>query len=193
MGGLGSRSKVTIGIAALAVVVATVFFFTRTPSSDDAAAKRDASTSGTTAPEAKSTTTDIDPELIEASGFGDPAAIEIPDADNDAVAAYLAGDGAPLLTLRADIAPLLVNGSPTVEDCETLASELANGPSPEDLMTAATGVPDEPTRDLLTTLVAATPRALAACGDADLAPRAELAWQVAVLDRRLADIGATGN
>lgn len=195
---MGARNKMMAALAGLVVVgliTGGVLALTRSEDGNDKASRpSSAATTATsgprTSPTTATTTTAAGEDLIAASGFGDPGAVDIPDpVDPAATVDYLNGPGATLLTFREQIQPLLDNQDPTRADCTALADELENGPSPEDLLGAATETPDEPTRDLLTTLVTATPRALASCGTDDLAPRAELAWQVAVLDRRLAELG----
>lgn len=130
-------------------------------------------------------------DLIEASGFGDPATIEIPPVADASTLAWLEGEGTPAVALVTATERLWAEGSPA---CEEVAEALDALGTPEDIAGAAAETPDGPTQEILLGLHTATGTALSACQDpaAFETARAELGWQWALTDRRLTEIGIEG-
>lgn len=185
-----NRTKAIVAAAAAVVVLAIAAFvaFGRGGNGDGSSAARPASTGSTTT---SAQAAPVDDDLVAASGFGDPGDVEVPPvAEPDAVVSYLTGEAAPLLEFRSAVQPLISEEPVTAAGCADLAADLDEGPKPEMLLAMATETPDGPTGDLLAALVSGTPAALQTC-DGDGAARAELAWQAAVLDARLHDLGLT--
>jgi hypothetical protein len=128
-------------------------------------------------------------ELAERSGHGDPSGVELPPVPDGAARDWLVGEGAPAAALVTHTRPLLVDDG--AEACPAVAGDLDRVGSPEAILTAAAGIPDEVTSELFVDLQAATGRALTACADAEAfdAALADFAWQWALADRRLGDLG----
>ncbi len=126
--------------------------------------------------------------LVEESGFGDPDAVELPGPDDaNPVVAWLEGEGSPAVALVIDSERLWSEG---MAACEAVAEEL-DANTPEEVVAAASSTPDEVTSEILVGLHTATGAALGACADAatfEIAV-AELAWQWALADRRLDELG----
>lgn len=129
---------------------------------------------------------DLD-ELVAASGLGDPATIEIPAPDGE-TRAWLEQEGAAAVELVTATEALWATGAAA---CEPVAEALDAAGDPGAIAGAAAGSPDHPTQDILLGLQTATEVALGACAapEAFETARAELAWQWALADRRLAEIG----
>ncbi len=126
-------------------------------------------------------------KLVEASGHPDPSDISLPDGD-DATKAWLNGDGAPVVAILAASQPLWKEGRTA---CASVAKSLDDVGTPTDVMSAASATPEAATRDILVELHATLGRLLATCNDeqAFAAALADFAWQWALADRRLTDLG----
>ena len=123
------------------------------------------------------------------AGFGDPLAVDIPPpADAAAVAAWLAGDGAAAVGLITETAPLFTDSEP---DCVAVAQRLERLGSPQELLEAVQGTPDEPTSQMLSALHSSILITLSECAQGTPAG-AEHAWQWAVAHKRLGEVGAIG-
>lgn len=127
-------------------------------------------------------------DLVKASGFGDPATIELPPIADDSTLTWLEGDGAAAVALVTATARLWAEGTSA---CEAVAEALDAIGTPEDIAGAAAETPDGPTQEIFLGLHTATGSALSACEDPVVfeAARAELGWQWALAERRLTEIG----
>lgn len=127
-------------------------------------------------------------DLIDASGFGDPSAVEIPPVADGSTLVWLEGDGQAAVGLVTETTRLWADGAPS---CDEVADALDALGTPEDIAGAAAQTPDGPTQEILLGLHAVAGSALRSCDDpaAFDAARPQLGWQWALADRRLTEIG----
>lgn len=173
-----------VAIAAAAVLVVTMRYGDSEEAADDrrpTTERRPAVTTAEPSPSASLT------DLVGASGLGDPAIVEIPAPEGDSKA-WLTGEGAAAVEIVSAAQPLWERGS---EACEPATVALDAIGTPEAVTAAAAGTPDGPTREILLGLEIAVETALRACGEPGSFEdaRAELAWQWALADRRLDEVG----
>lgn len=127
-------------------------------------------------------------DLVAASGLDDPASIDVPEPDSGEAAAWLDGDGAAAVRLVGAGSDLALGG---VDACSAVASDLdAIGP-PGDVLDAAIGTPDDPTRDILVNLHTILSQTLGDCADPEVFDAAlpTLAWHVSMAAERLDQLG----
>ena len=141
----------------------------------------------------RETTTTVDrsarlEELIEVSGLEDPAVIKVPPAGDGETVNWLNGEGAAAVGLVTASEDLWAEGEPA---CESTAEALEAVGTPEQILVAAAGTPDEPTREILVNLHRFTGDTLTACADAEAFEPAvaQLAWHWAIADQRLEQLG----
>ena len=122
--------------------------------------------------------------------FGDPADVDLPAPDDESeTKAWLEGDGAAAVKLHEAVAPL-VDGAPS--ECPGVAERLDDVAPPEEVLDAAGGIPDPVTGELFTGLHRAAIEALGTCrSDGFEAAQDDLAWQWALVDRRLDELEVT--
>ena len=130
-------------------------------------------------------------ELVDASANGDPAAVELPAPDDEsAVVAWLVGDGASAVGLLTSSDLLWQEGRRV---CDDVAESLDDVGSPETMLAAASATPDPVTSDVLVGLYATVERVLGLCpddsGSSFDSALADFAWQWALADRRLDELG----
>ncbi|HMS12397.1 MAG TPA: hypothetical protein PKD80_04800 [Microthrixaceae bacterium] len=127
-------------------------------------------------------------ELVAASDLGDPAVVEVPAPTSGDATQWLNGEGGTATQLVAISRDLWLRGAPA---CPDVAEELDALATPEEVLAAAAGTPDEPSRDVLVNLHRAVSQALAACADVGEldAMLPSLAWQWALADDRLDALG----
>lgn len=116
-----------------------------------------------------------DPTPVEPEPIGTPADVELP-VPMEGTAAWLRGDGAPLVEAVVVSAPLVRLEDDADQDrCRAIAESLDAVGGPDDLATVAGTGPDEESRTLLLNDLTAKMRLLGAClsGDGDLAPLVE--------------------
>lgn len=121
--------------------------------------------------------------LVREAGLEDPAKVELP-ADDDASAGWFESDGALLVAFVEETKVLWVD--PDV-DCDSLGGTLDGLGEPEEVAGVSASVPDEVSRELFVDLYASTVRAMDACQDGR--ELGEFAWQWALADRRLDELG----
>ena len=175
----------------IAVVAAMVVMSTCSSADPGSSQESVHSTVETTEGLASSTSVAVDlAELATRSGNGDPTEVILPVAPDNAAREWLDGDGASAARLVSVTEPLWSVGASA---CAEVAAELDALGSPEELLAASSATPDPVTSELLIALHAATGRALTACLDEDEFARAvnDFAWQWALADRRLDELGVT--
>ena len=125
--------------------------------------------------------------LVKAADHGDPSEISLPEGDA-ATVAWLTGDGSPAVGLIGASEQLWKEGASA---CAAAAGQLDAVGTPAELLAAASGTPELATRDILVELHAALGRLLATCDDAQafVTAQADFAWQWALADRRLTELG----
>lgn len=128
-------------------------------------------------------------DLARAAGFGNPRVVSIPPPTDAAAFEWLEGEGATAVEMLAFSEGLWASGA---QACQEVAGALDGIGTPSELLAAAAGTPDAPTRDLLVGLHTAIESVFRACGDdAEVfeAVQAEFAWQWSLSDRRLTELG----
>ena len=129
-------------------------------------------------------------ELVADSGLEEPGEIEVPGPEGTDARDWLEGEGSSAVLLVAITEELWVMGE---EECADTVDALDGVGTPEELLAAAAGTPDAPTQEILVNLHQSTGATLAACGDKERFDDAvaELAWNWALADDRLEELGVT--
>ena len=182
------RALAAGAVVAIAAVCVGLFFVTRSGGQGTTARATTTTTTERPAATGQGATQEASlAELVLAAGLGDPMTISIPAPGGDAKA-WLEGDGAPAAELVETTQILWRSGA---GECESVVVALDGLGTPDAVAAATAGTPDGPTQEILLGLQTATESALRACGDpgAFESARAELAWQWAIADRRLNEIG----
>ena len=126
------------------------------------------------------------------AGVGDPLEVEMPPADFAETKAWLQGDGSPAVSMVTETATLWADEPP---DCVAVAQRLEESGTPNEMLQAAVGTPDEVTAEILASLRTAVMVALSRCDPSasevglDQPETAEAAWQWTVAYRRLVRVG----
>ena len=162
------------------------------PAADAAVAATSAST---TAPSVESAQADgevslaavavLVDEVAAGAGFGDPYEVELAVVAASEAAVWLQGDGAAVVGVVVESAPLWATGDP---DCAAVARGLDRLGSPAEIRQAALATPDPVTAEVLAAALSSVVMALGVCDLGDPA-MAEHAWQWSVAHRRLVELG----
>lgn len=122
-------------------------------------------------------------ELVRQAGLEDPAEVELPDGD-DGSAEWFESEGSVLVAFVEDTKVLWVDAD---VDCDSLGGTLDELGEPEDVIGASASVPGAVSQELFVDLYASTIRAMETCQDGR--ELGEFAWQWALADRRLDELG----
>lgn len=180
------RIVIVVGAVVGLVIAAAVVFLVLGDGSDKDGKGTSVTTSTTRPVEIPA----IDPSLVAASGFDDPTTGELPDVeDREATVEHLEGPGWALVTFRVEAGALVAEAEVSAAACDQIAARLEGGPAPGDLQELAAATPDQVTADMFANAISGTMSALDGCASGMPDGRASLAWQFAVLDRRLEQLG----
>lgn len=125
-----------------------------------------------------------------AAGLDDPRNGDLPPVDQqDQTVAYLKGDGAKLVTFSRWSVALLGDGGLTTESCTETAKAMDALGTPDDLYAAAGSIPDTESQGMFVNVVASSVRVLSTCGTTTPPPTGELGFNLAVVQRRLQQLG----
>lgn len=119
---------------------------------------------------------------------GTVASVALPEPDPEVAASdrdFLAGRGAPTLRIHAKAAAIADEGS---ADCSTTIARLDREATPDEALSLAASIGDEPLRALLQLEQSTLGQALSSC-EGGLDPDADLKKIVARLDQRLEEMG----
>lgn len=171
------RKWVAVALAALVAVIAVMMVLVFRGNDGDESAGDRASNADTARLQA----------LVEAAELQDPARVELPPSSEES-AEWFESDGEVAVAFVEATRPLWVDAG---IDCDALGAALDELAEPEELMGISAEAPDEGSRELFIDLHAATVRALGACQQNEVEDRVlgEFAWQWALADRRLDELG----